>query len=403
MAMRYRFFWLFASTHPRMLLRQLLLWSSGTGLPQPRWTLMHFHRRVVQAKGKSFLHRNGFTLVELLVVIAIIGILVALLLPAVQAAREAARRTSCTNNLKQYGIGLSLYESAHKTFPIGASTKYYSRTNPGFGHSFQVRLFNYMEQQSLYETLDAGMGGPGTGWDDTPSTAHYASIYMIEHGLEAPAYGVCPSTDLKLDGDWGPMVCYTGIAGAVEAVTASDGSLIFDPSGFEQYAFVSGGDFANRYGPMASNGMLVGGGDAISLSQCTDGTSNTLVMAERSAKMLDAHGVFWNITGTGSNGHSLLYGAVFNGTVPNAEAPIHLFSRSYNITSVRYSINETYNPAGAAGMSPGGHNQPLSSTHPGGINALRTDGSVWFLNETMELLLLKRLAARNDGRQITLQ
>ena len=346
--------------------------------------------------------RIAFTLVELLVVIAIIGVLVALLLPAVQAAREAARRSSCINNLKQYGIGLSLYEGTHKTYPIGAFARYYSRNNPGFGHSFQVPLFGFMEQQALYDTLDSGMGGPGNGWNDTPSTAHYGSLYMLSHDLQAPAYGFCPSTDLDLAGAWGPMICYTGIAGAVEAVIASDGALLFDPTDFEQYNFVNGGDFANRYGPMASNGMLVGGGDAIAISQCTDGTSNTLVMAERSTKMIDANGVFWNITGTGSNGHSLLYGGVFNGTVPNAEAPIHLFSRSYNITSVRYSINETYNAAGAAGMSPGGHNQPLNSAHPGGVNSLRTDGSVSFLPETIELLTLKRLAARNDGGTTTL-
>ena len=375
---------------------------------------MHFYSRQ---------HSSGFTLVELLVVIAIIGVLVALLLPAVQAAREAARRSSCINNLKQYGIGLSSYEAAHKTFPIGASNNYPHRRTPGYGHSFQVRLFGYMEEQNLYDTLATGMaseGGRGTGWHDTPATAHYGSLYMLRHNLEAPAYGFCPSTDLDLEGDWGPMICYTGIAGAVEAVIANDGSLLFDPSDNEQYAFVPGGlgrgsDFANAFGPMASNGMLVGGrggmlfgGTGVAVAECTDGTSNTLIMAERSAKLRDAHGVFWNITGTGSNGHSLLYGALFFDTAPNADAaqgghPIHIYSRSYNITSVRYSIHETYNPVGAAGMSPGGHNQQLSSNHPGGVNGLRADGSVSFLPETIELLTLKRLAARNDGGTIALE
>ena len=88
--------------------------------------------------------RSGFTLVELLVVIAIIGILVALLLPAVQAAREAARRTQCTNNMKQFGLGLQNYLSAKKTFPPGSIADT-SRV------SLHVRLLPYMENQPLYD------------------------------------------------------------------------------------------------------------------------------------------------------------------------------------------------------------------------------------------------------------
>ena len=99
---------------------------------------------------------KAFTLVELLVVIAIIGILIALLLPAVQAAREAARRMSCTNNLKQLGLGLHMYHDVHKTLPIGwlgfdSSGKPHFEGDPGWAWS--ARILPFIEQQSLYDNL----------------------------------------------------------------------------------------------------------------------------------------------------------------------------------------------------------------------------------------------------------
>jgi prepilin-type N-terminal cleavage/methylation domain-containing protein/prepilin-type processing-associated H-X9-DG protein len=92
--------------------------------------------------------RNGFTLIELLVVIAIIGILIALLLPAVQAAREAARRTQCTNHLKQIGLALHNYHDVVKTFPPGWVL---GNGSPGWG--WNVMLFPYLENRPLYDTL----------------------------------------------------------------------------------------------------------------------------------------------------------------------------------------------------------------------------------------------------------
>src|SRR3989442_12932386 len=97
--------------------------------------------------------RRGFTLIELLVVIAIIGVLVALLLPAVQAAREAARRTQCRNNLKQIGIALHAYHESLQVFPPGRMTNF---AQPGQGRcwSAYAHLLPYLRESTLYHAVN---------------------------------------------------------------------------------------------------------------------------------------------------------------------------------------------------------------------------------------------------------
>src|ERR1700704_1333018 len=112
-------------------------------------SIVIFRRRFAMTP-RSLSHRRGFTLVELLVVIAIIGVLVALLLPAVQAAREAARRIKCQNNLKQIGIGLHNYHDTIGCFPPGATK---SNTT-----SWHVHVLPFMEQKNLYDQFDFSAG-----------------------------------------------------------------------------------------------------------------------------------------------------------------------------------------------------------------------------------------------------
>src|SRR5688500_17736932 len=98
--------------------------------------------------------RKAFTLVELLVVIAIIGILVALILPAVQAAREAARRMSCGNNLRQIGLGLQNFEGTHKAFPSSMRPAVANASGQLDGWSVQAQLLSYLEQGNLFGQID---------------------------------------------------------------------------------------------------------------------------------------------------------------------------------------------------------------------------------------------------------
>src|SRR5687768_7173176 len=125
--------------------------------------------------------RRGFTLVELLVVIAIIGILVALLLPAIQAAREAARRTQCTNNMKQIGLAILNYESARKHLPLAYTPNWDGRpyvgpcplgnriqlySNKKKAHFVLTFILPYMEQQSIYDQIDFTKD-----WNDTSTNS----------------------------------------------------------------------------------------------------------------------------------------------------------------------------------------------------------------------------------------
>ncbi len=151
--------------------------------------------------------RSGFTLVELLVVIAIIGILVALLLPAVQAAREAARRMQCTNNLSQLIIANQNYEMAYRTYPPGTINPTGPIVNKpdGYHHNWLEQLLPYMEETNLYRHIDFSVGvyddknsparkirvnihrcpsdGYGWGANDQPAISNYAGLH---HDVDAP-------------------------------------------------------------------------------------------------------------------------------------------------------------------------------------------------------------------------
>ncbi len=149
-----------------------------------------------------FRRKSGFTLIELLVVIAIIGILMALLLPAVQAAREASRRVSCQSNLKQLGLAVANYESAHERYPYGAG----SRTFPPSGskpllwscdaHSGLVQILPYIQQDHVFANVNLTIDNCLTGW---PSfyPAYYRWANRTAFSVKIATF-LCPSDGIEL-------------------------------------------------------------------------------------------------------------------------------------------------------------------------------------------------------------
>ena len=209
--------------------------------------------------------RSGFTLVELLVVIAIIGILIALLLPAVQAVRESARRTQCQNNLKQLGLGAQLYHDANGVFPPG-HTDWNSDPREERQHSWMTLILPHVEQQALYDQYDFSLrwNQGDNGRQVTRSPNGNLTVQL------------CPSSEHISDaqGD------YAGINGC--ATYNHDGLRIND-----------GWDRGECYeaGLMPATGTRWPRNSPIGIKRCTDGTQYTILLGE-SAGRTDANR-FW--------------------------------------------------------------------------------------------------------------
>jgi prepilin-type N-terminal cleavage/methylation domain-containing protein len=325
---------------------------------------------------------RGFTLIELLVVIAIIATLMALLLPAVQSAREAARRTQCKNNLKQIGLALHHYESAHATFPIGA------REQRGFGPSWWVGVLPYLEQLSLeqgFNHLSPGNGNP-------TSTVHANGA--LANGLVL-SFMLCPSSPIPPLHNVGAfqitMPSYVGIAGA-----HNEGGF---PSGE-----VSACCIPTANGQLSAGGVLVPN-RAVRMRDLTDGTTNTMGVGEISDYAYDTAGRERRIDGGFPQGWMTGAGGVgsppnyINGSSASAPPP-----PAYNLTTIRYPVGMSFYGQPSVPL-PGirdnhGPNHPLLSAHPGGAHCVLMDGAVRFISEMTDLLILKRLATRHDGQVV---
>jgi prepilin-type N-terminal cleavage/methylation domain-containing protein len=321
-----------------------------------RQTLLPWQRRI-----------RAFTLIELLVVIAIIAVLIALLLPAVQQAREAARRTQCKNNLKQIGVALHNYAETFTCFPVGNHYNYKG--------NWRVSILPFIDQAPAFMKLSFnGAGGLFTGW-----AAAYDSPNSILTGFFVPGFN-CPSSTLPKNSTMGSMNNfangqthdYVGIGGGVDETISPD----WDPARRGQCSDIvySGRDCHNGMLPALRH---------MRFQDATDGSSNTLLVAEQSGMVgnQDLRANYWG----GWTGTSL------GRTVFPAVTGCEIVA---GITTVRYQINAKAAPSGA---QPWYLNTVINSFHVGGTHGVLTDGSVRFFSENMNLATLVRVCVKNDG------
>jgi prepilin-type N-terminal cleavage/methylation domain-containing protein len=325
------------------------------------------------------LSRRAFTLVELLVVIAIIGVLVALLLPAVQAARESSRRMKCGNNLKQIGLALQNYHDQLGTFPMG--------TFGVFMHSWQLAILPEVEQANMMDKIIfTSVNLRGSGSSEGPNAV------LLDRWTAA--YNWCPSSNTNRlclrtspTGQRFATSSYNGIAGATLSATnpADPGGDNRCVSGNQGYACANGALVPNR---------------SVRIAVITDGTSNQLLVAESSAWGKTAAGAQTEIRGSAEWGCWIGSGAMAGPPEPGGT---YGWASPWcrNITTIRYPINMRNELTGAGGNHRDGTNNSLHSHHPNIAMGLRADGSVHPLSQNLDIVVLRNFAVRDDGNPLS--
>ena len=308
----------------------------------------------------------GFTLVELLVVIAIIGILVAMLLPAVQTVREAARRAVCLNNMRQVITACHNYQSTNLRFPAGAA-----RNTPRNLSSYSVDILDSMGESVAADQFTS----------DVFSTNDLSSVAVESF--------ICPSaTQNEQDANWGTNGAANG-NGFASHYFASMGADDFgaDTLGTTSSSGNSGGTFS-------TNGMFSPNQDALfsrrngkTFDDCKDGASNTIAIFEVSQSA-------WR-DANGSAVRSRRAGWAFGGRHSDSIA-----------TEIFCGITLEHAPNAFISQSDVDMaylNQPVGSSHPGGLQVAMVDASTRFLNEGVDLDLIKAAAGIADGEPDVLE
>jgi prepilin-type N-terminal cleavage/methylation domain-containing protein/prepilin-type processing-associated H-X9-DG protein len=296
--------------------------------------------------------RRGFTLIEILVVIAVLGVLIALLIPAVQAAREAARRTQCLNNLKQVGLALHGYHDALGVFPMGylAGSPYRDgATDTAPGWSWATMILSRLEQAPLFNAVNFGL--PVEAPENGTVVLATISTYL------------CPADPTR-----GPFPV-TDAAGNALATLAP-----------ASYAATVGGNETDTATGITNDGLGRGvffRNSAIRLADITDGSSQTIAVQERA----------W------AKANSVWAGAVTNGVIRRGPWNVcpttgALFDPSATLVQGHcHLINTDADPDGGL--------DDASSFHPSGAHFLFADGSVHFLKN-----ILRDPGVRADGTPV---
>ncbi len=286
--------------------------------------------------------RRGFTLVEFLVVIAITGILVGLLLPAVQSARESARRMQCSNNLKQIGLGLHNYESSTLQIPAGGME---SNFISGF-----ASILPHLEQGSVYLQYDFNL-----------YYTHPANVAVSKQ--KVPTY-LCPSTNIPRE-----VPANATMASGV-AVEVGSASTYLLNEGTNQYMSVCDGAFPAIYTSYRNRHLK--------LADFTDGLSNTLAVGETT---YDFPQYLWSSTTPAPLGNTVRWGTA-----------------RWIVGYPRVGMGTTLFPLNAKRVSiTGGY----TSQHVGGLNFSYMDGSVRFVSNSMAWGVLNAASTRANGEVLS--
>lgn len=352
-------------------------------------------------------NRRAFTLVELLVVIAIIGILIGMLLPAVQSIRAAARRTSCSNKVRQIALAIHNYESAHQRFPvnqIGAGVANGSGFGPGF-YSWMVPVLPQLEQGNVYDSLDLRVNnGDGDGYKISSTHPNAVAASTLIDIFQ------CPSDTPNREN--------SVILGTANPAPSN----YVGNAGWPSYATGFSGE---RPTPGRYNGVIPlhhpsapvswHGAPKLGMSSVRDGTSNTAMISERliqqgnsavaisggdnrlqSLHILERYEPLNSITNQMSSSHSHVFESAHLGRSWSSGSP--LVAPTYMHVQTPNSVMGHYNSS----IDEGDFVITPSSHHSNGVNLALVDGSVRFVADTVSREVWWAIGGRDDGRIETL-